>query len=215
MDQLPQELSDLVLALSALPSVGQRTGTRYAMSILHWSQAKRSHLAQKLLALENLKNCEECGVFVGPEFSQCHICLNAVRQNNQTICVVENFQDYLAIEKGHYFKGLYHLLGGVLNPMMGIGPEQLSISSLIDRVKTKKFTHVILALNPSMEGDATSSYIAELLAPYCSVERIGFGVPIGAHLEYLDTQTIFSALENRKKMPNNYSNFDKDQTPNI
>ncbi len=114
--------------------------------------------------------------------------------------MVENYQDYLAIERGHHFKGLYHLLGGVLNPLLGIGPEQLKLAGLVERIKNQKIQHVLLALNSSMEGDATSAYLVEVLSPYCEIERIGFGVPMGSHLEYLDSQTILSALENRKRI---------------
>jgi recombination protein RecR len=199
-DHLPNELKALIQSFSHLPSVGQRTGVRYAMNVLQWSKEKRQEFAQRLLELENLQNCEQCGVFISDDINSCQICNDLNRQSLSSLCVVENYQDYLAIERGHHFKGLYHLLGGVLNPMLGIGPEQLKLGSLVERVKTLKIQHVLLALNSSMEGDATSSYLVEVLSPYCEIERIGFGVPMGSHLEYLDSQTILSALENRKKI---------------
>lgn len=199
-DHLPEELKSLIQSLSYLPSVGQRTGVRYAMNILQWSKERRTEFAQRLLALENLEHCARCGIFLDSEKKLCIICDDSARQSSESLCIVENFQDYLAIERGHHFKGLYHLLGGVLNPMLGIGPEQLKLEKILTRVQEGNIKHVLLALNSSMEGDATSAYIAEILAPHCEVERIGFGVPIGSHLEYLDSQTILSALENRKKI---------------
>jgi len=199
-DHLPEELKNLVQSLSHLPSVGQRTGVRYAMNILQWSKDRRQELVQRLLALENLEHCLQCGIFLETEKNSCPVCNDSVRQTSGSLCIVETFQDYLAIERGHHFKGLYHLLGGVLNPMLGIGPEQLHLEKILTRVQENSIKHVLLALNSSMEGDATSAYLAEILSPFCEVERIGFGVPIGSHLEYLDSQTILSALENRKKM---------------
>lgn len=199
-DHLPNELKTLIQSFSQLPSVGQRTGIRFAMNVLQWPKERRQELAQRLLDLENLQNCERCGIFISEEEADCLICDDVNRQAVSSLCIVENYQDYLAIERGHHFKGLYHLLGGVLNPLLGIGPEQLKLSTLVERVKTQKIRHVLLALNSSMEGDATSAYLVEVLSPYCEIERIGFGVPMGSHLEYLDSQTILSALENRKKI---------------
>ena len=107
--------------------------------------------------------------------------------------------DLIAIEKSNEFKGLYHVLGGVLNPLMGVGPEQLKIDKLIERVNKYDINTVVLALNPSVEGDATCSYIKQLLKDV-HVDRIGFGVPIGGSLEFLDPLTISTALENRKRL---------------
>ncbi len=210
-DQLPEELKTLVQSLTHLPSVGQRTAVRYAMNMLQWSKEKRIELASRLLAIDNLKTCEICGIFVSADIECCTLCNDSSRSATKTLCVVENFQDFLAIERGHHFSGLYHILAGVLNPLLGIGPEQLRIDTLIARAKSAEIEHVILALNPSLEGDATSAYLVEKLNPYCEIERIGFGVPMGSHLEYLDSQTIFSALENRKKI----QKLNVDSTPNI
>lgn len=197
-DHLPNELKILIQSLTQLPSVGQRTGIRYAMNVLQWPKDKRRELAQRLLDLENLKNCDQCGIFVSEEEYSCLICDDVNRQNTSSLCIVENYQDYLAIERGHHFKGVYHLLGGVLNPLLGINPEHLKIDLLIERIKSQGIKHILLALNSSMEGDATSAYLVDVLSPYSEIERIGFGVPMGSHLEYLDSQTILSALENRK-----------------
>jgi recombination protein RecR len=112
---------------------------------------------------------------------------------------VENVSDLMAIERSGQFKGLYHILGGVLNPLLGVGPEQLRLDELEEKIKRREIAEIILAVNPSVEGDATCAYIRSLIDESVKVERIGFGVPIGGSLEYLDSMTISKALENRKK----------------
>ena len=115
------------------------------------------------------------------------------------MCVVESINDLMAIERSNEYSGIYHVLGGVLNPLLGIGPEQLGIQKIVDRVEQYEIKTVVLAVNPSVEGDATCSYIKQLLKDV-HVDRIGFGVPIGGSLEYLDPLTISKALENRKRL---------------
>ena len=116
------------------------------------------------------------------------------------ICVVESLSDCLAIERAQQFKGTYHILGGVINPLLGIGPDELQIDKLVNRVLEEEVEEVVLALNPSVEGDATCSYLKQVLPEGPSVERIGFGVPIGSHLEYLDSMTINKAFENTTRI---------------
>jgi recombination protein RecR len=129
----------------------------------------------------------------------CSICSDANRQSLQVICIVENASDLMAIEKSGNFKGIYHILGGVLNPLLGVGPDELGMDELKNRIIEKNVQEVILAINPSVEGDATCSYLKSLLPESVRVERIGFGVPIGGSLEFLDPMTITKALENRKR----------------
>ena len=129
----------------------------------------------------------------------CSICADESRQGSGSLCVVENASDLMAIEKSGNFHGVYHILGGVLNPLLGVGPDELRLDDLAEKIKTKLTQEVILAVNPSVEGDATCSYIKSILADSVQVERIGFGVPIGGSLEYLDPMTITKALENRKR----------------
>lgn len=201
LEQLPHELKLLVQSLTQLPSVGQRSGLRYAMNMLQWSKERRQEFAKRILSLDELKSCKVCGAYVTKEHNECNVCKDSQRRESKILCIVENFQDYLAVERGGYYKGVYHILGGVLNPLMGISAEQLGIDRLVERVKSENISQVILALNPSLEGDATCAYLVELLSEYCDIERIGLGVPMGSHLEYLDNQTILSALQNRKKFP--------------
>jgi recombination protein RecR len=129
----------------------------------------------------------------------CNICATDSRSSAKVLCVVENINDLMAIEKSNTFTGVYHILGGVLNPLSGIGPDQLKIDKLVERVKKLGVETVILAVNPSVEGDATCSYIKQLFGDV-NIERIGFGIPIGGSLEYLDPLTISKALENRKML---------------
>jgi recombination protein RecR len=112
---------------------------------------------------------------------------------------VENASDLLAIEKSGTFKGVYHILGGVLNPLLGVGPDELKMDELREKIIKKEIQEIILAINPSVEGDATCSYLKSILPQTVQVDRIGFGVPIGGSLEYLDPMTITKALENRKR----------------
>jgi recombination protein RecR len=127
------------------------------------------------------------------------ICQDEFRESQKSLCIVETASDLMAIEKSGNFKGLYHILGGVLNPLLGIGPEELKLDELKHRIVAKEIQEVILAINPSVEGDATCSYLKMILPADVRVERIGFGVPIGGSLEYLDPMTITKALENRKR----------------
>jgi recombination protein RecR len=167
------------------------------MSMTHWKHQELNTVGSSLIALKDLKLCQECGMFA--DSLLCSVCSDTNRQSLQTICIVENASDLMAIEKSGNFKGLYHILGGVLNPLLGVGPDELGMDELKNRIVEKNVQEVILAINPSVEGDATCSYLKSLLPESVRVERIGFGVPIGGSLEFLDPMTISKALENRKR----------------
>ena len=128
------------------------------------------------------------------------MCSDEFRKKEKLICVIEGFNDYMAIENSGQFEGQYHCLGGVLNPLLGVGPDDLEIESLVRRVKEEKIENIILAINPSLEGQATCAYLNEILSDHSKVERIGFGMPIGGSLEFLDAQTISTAIANKKEM---------------
>ena len=130
---------------------------------------------------------------------QCEICLNKQR-NQELICVVSESRDLLALERTREYKGLYHVIGGLISPMDGIGPEMLEISSLIKRVDKANIKEVILALTPSIEGDTTSLYVGRLLKPFTKVTRIAYGLPVGSELEYADEVTLSRALEGRRDL---------------
>ncbi len=197
MIQLPEVIKAAVEALTRLPGVGEKTAFRMVMSMTNWKSSELISVGSALASLQNLKLCRECGMFADEDL--CSICEAEPRQSLKTMCVVENASDLMAIEKSSHFKGVYHILGGVLNPLLGIGPDELKMDELREKIQQKGMQEVILAVNPSVEGDATCSYLKSILPESVQVERIGFGVPIGGSLEYLDPMTITKALENRKR----------------
>ena len=197
MIQLPEVIKNAVEALTKLPGVGEKTAFRMVMSMTHWKAQELQVVGDSLTNLKNLKLCDACGMFA--DENTCSICADEGRVSNKTLCVVENASDLMAIEKSGNFRGVYHILGGVLNPLLGVGPDELRMDDLKDRIVQMEIEEVILAINPSVEGDATCSYFKTLLPDSIKVERIGFGVPIGGSLEYLDPMTITKALENRKR----------------
>jgi recombination protein RecR len=197
MIQLPEVIKNAVEALTRLPGVGEKTAFRMVMNMTGWKAYELESVGNALNSLKNLHLCQECGMFADGQF--CTICSDSNRQSLGTLCVVENASDLMAIEKSGNFKGVYHILGGVLNPLLGVGPDELKMDELKIRIIEKEIQEVILAINPSVEGDATCSYFKTLLPETIRVERIGFGVPIGGSLEYLDPMTITKALENRKR----------------
>lgn len=195
--ELPEKLQSLVDALARIPGVGAKTAVRQALILARWDQADLREFSAAINGLSELVECRQCGLYCDEEI--CHICENHQRQESGIICVVESITDCVAIERSENFRGTYHILGGVLNPLMGVGPEDLGINRLIDRCQ-QGVQSIILAINSSVEGDATSSFIRQQLPAHVSVERIGFGIPMGGSLEYLDALTITKALENRKLM---------------
>ncbi len=197
MIKLPESIEDVVKSFTKLPGVGEKTAFRQAMSMVGWEKEDLDQFSSAVEALSSVGSCKACGVFSDEEL--CSICSDHERNSVGAICVVENVGDLLAIEKSSQFKGVYHILGGVLNPLLGVGPQQLRMNTLEKRVKEIEAKTIILAVNPSVEGDATCSYIKQVLGDV-NVERIGFGVPMGGSLEYLDSLTISKALENRKKL---------------
>lgn len=197
MFKLPQSIEDAVKSFSKISGVGEKTALRQVMSMIKWYESDLQDFAKSVANLVNIKSCNECGLYTDDDI--CHICSVSDRTESGVLCVVESISDLIAIERSGDFTGVYHVLGGVLNPLMGIGPDQLKIDKLVERVQRFGTETVILAVNPSVEGDATCSYIKQLLKDI-HVERIGFGVPIGGSLEYLDPLTITKALENRKRL---------------
>jgi recombination protein RecR len=196
--ELPEKILQAVEQFRKIPGIGEKTALRQSLLLTNWEDADLLQFGQSIKELAELKKCEQCGMFA--EGAICHICENYSRSGAKIICVVESISDCLAIERGGEFKGLYHILGGVLNPLMGIGPDELKIDRLVTRVSKLGIENLVLALNPSVEGDATCSYIKNSLPENISVDRIGFGIPMGGSLEYLDSMTISKALENRKRM---------------
>jgi recombination protein RecR len=197
MVELPENIKHAVKEMSRLPGIGERTALRQILNIINWNNEEISSFSSALGSLSEVKKCEYCGMFC--EENICHYCTSESRKNRKTICVVETTTDLMAIENSGTYAGLYHILDGVLNPLAGIGPEHLKIDILKKRVDDLKIEELILAINPSVEGDATSSYIKQIMPEKVNIQRIGFGIPIGGTLEYLDPMTISKALENKKQ----------------
>ncbi|MCL1473318.1 recombination mediator RecR [Argonema antarcticum] len=191
-------LARLIEQLQRLPGVGPKTAQRLALHILKRSEDEVQALAQALIeAKQQVGLCQEC--FHLSAEPVCEICRNPNRDNT-TICVVADSRDLIALEKTREFSGKYHILGGVISPMDGIGPEQLNVSPLVRRVSQQKTKEVILAITPSVEGETTTLYVGQLLKPFTKVTRIAFGLPVGGELEYADEVTLARALEGRREL---------------
>ena len=196
--ELPEIIQEASKSFSKLSGVGQKTALRQVFQMTKWTKESLVEMSDNISALIDLKYCIDCGFFA--EGEKCHICESDDRKSAKQLCIVEKITDCLAIENSSAFKGTYYILGGVLNPLLGIGPKELRLDKLKERVVRDGIEEVIIAINPSVEGDATSSYINEILPKNIKVDRIGFGIPIGGSLEYLDSVTISKALENKKVM---------------
>jgi recombination protein RecR len=195
-------LETLIERLSGLPTIGRKTAQRLALYLLKQPQEEVGKLALAINDLHaKVKTCPICANIT--EEIPCPICRNQKRDRT-TICVVEEPNDVLVIERTNEFKGLYHVLGGSLSPMEGVGPEELKIRELLDRLSTEEGAHVqeiILAMDPNVEGEATTLYLAKLLRPIVPrVSRIARGIPIGSDLEYADEATLSRALEGRTQL---------------
>lgn len=197
MNTLPQALQQLIAAFGRLPGIGRKTATRLAFHILNESAQDSEELAKAILRVKNdIKLCSRCLNF--SEQDICPICSDS-RRNPALICVVEDSQTILLIEKTNEFKGLYHVLGGVISPLDGIGPEELHIKELLNRLEGVE--EVILALSPSTEGEATSIYLSRLIKPQgIKITRLARGIPLGSSLEFVDELTLSKALQSRSEM---------------
>jgi recombination protein RecR len=190
-------LQNLIDSFRRLPGIGGKTAVRLAFSVLSMSDETASEFAQSIIsAKKDIHECKKCGNISLDEL--CPICQNPERDNG-IICVVEDSKAILSFERIREYKGSYHVLGGALSPINGIGPEQLRIRELLSRVNEEDIREVVVATNPSVEGEATAMYIAKLLSPFeIKVSRLAYGVPVGADLEYADEVTLNRALEGRR-----------------
>lgn len=196
-------LENAVNELAKLPGVGQRTALRFALHLLKQSEDNTLQLAKSLVDLVNeIKHCQRCNNLSDNDL--CSICANSERQSD-TICVVENIREVMAIESTNQYKGLYHVLGGVISPIEGIGVGDIAIEHLIKRVEQESIKEIILALPTTMEGDTTSFYINKLLEPYnVKISAIARGVAIGDKIEYADEQTLARSILNRRDFSDIY-----------
>ena len=194
----PEPVERLVRALRRLPGVGEKTATRLAFFLLSAPEAVAAELGDAVLRLRReIRLCEEC--FDLTSESPCGICSQPARDTGE-ICVVEEPADLASIESSGTYRGRYHVLGGTLSPLDGVGPEALRIEPLLERLRRGGVKEVILATNPNPEGEATALWVAEQVRPTgVGVTRIGYGMPIGGDFEYVDAVTVRKSLENRRQ----------------
>jgi recombination protein RecR len=191
-------LARLIEQLQRLPGVGPKTAQRLALHLLKRPESEVQALAQALIeAKQQVGFCTVC--FHLSAEPVCEICRTPSRDES-VLCVVADSRDVIALEKTREYRGKYHVLGGLISPMDGVGPEQLNIQPLVRRVSQKRPQEVIVAISPSIEGETTTLYVGQLLKPFTKVTRIAFGLPMGGDLEYADEVTLARALEGRREL---------------
>jgi recombination protein RecR len=198
--KIARAVSRLIEALEKLPGIGPKTAQRLTFYLLHNPQEELEKFAQALTRLK--QDTKQCGLcFNVGETDPCPVCTDPARDQKK-ICVVENAFDVLVIEKGGFFNGLYHVLGGAISPLNNIGPEELHLYDLLPRLIGGKISEIILATNPNMEGEATAMFLSKIIKekyPKVSLTRLGRGLPTGADIEYADEQTLSRAFEGRRE----------------
>lgn len=199
MRQYPKPLAKLINELSKLPGIGSKSAQRLAFHILSLEDREAEQLAEAVLsAKREMKYCSVCGNLTDED--PCAICSDPSRRED-VICVVESPRDVMAMERIKEFNGLYHVLHGVISPMEGIGPEDINLKALIQRLQANDVKELIIATNPNIEGEATAMYIARLIKPAgIKVTRIAHGIPVGGDLEYADEVTLLKSLEGRREL---------------
>ena len=197
MDALPESLNRLVDGLSDFPGIGKKTAERMAFYLLKSNDVWAQNLAKAIMdVIEQIHECPICHNI--SDTSPCSICSDAKRDPS-LLCVVEDTTDLVVFEKTNHFRGKYHVLGGVLSPLDGIGPEDLHFDTLLERINGEE--EVIIATNPNAEGETTALYLAKLLKEHnIKVTRLASGIPVGGDLEYTDEATLVSALEGRREI---------------
>lgn len=198
MTRYPLHLKKVIDAFKKLPGVGSKSAERFAFQLLTWEAEHLDEIAALLKHIpEKLKHCRDCGCLIGEE--NCSFCDDS-RSHAGALCVISSPRDVFAIEETREFKGLYHVLGGLLSPLDGIGPDKLNLEKLKHRIKTHNIKEVVIALDSTLEGDATALYIKRELDPMeVSISRLAFGLPIGSSLDYVDGGTLARALSARGK----------------
>lgn len=199
MSMYSPSIEKLIESFEKLPSIGHKTAVRLAFYMLNTSEQEANEFAESIInAKKNLKLCSVC--FNISDNDPCELCSDSKRDKTK-ICVVEDVKDIIAIEKIHEFKGLYHVLHGVISPMDGIGPDDIKVKELISRLMSGDVKEVILATNPKVEGEATAMYISKLIKPMgVKVTRLAHGIPVGGDLEYTDEFTLGKAFEGRTEL---------------
>jgi len=197
MDQFTTPISKLIEEFSKLPGIGRKTAQRLAFHVLDMNGGEVVELAKAIVNAKKLtKYCKTCGNLT--EGDICSIC-GSIKRDPSTICVVENARDIAAMERTKEYRGVYHVLHGTISPLEGIGPDEINIKNLISRLN-ENIVEVILATNPTIEGEATAVYISRLIRPLgIKVTRIAHGIPVGGDIEYADELTLLRAMEGRRE----------------
>jgi recombination protein RecR len=196
----PKSIEELIDCFKMLPGIGEKNAERLCFAVLHFNDEQSDKFSESIKNVKTkIKKCKICNNYT-EDNDICEICNDSSRDKS-TICVVESVKDLILLEKSNAYKGIYHVLEGLISPLEGINPEDIKINQLINRIKEEKIKEVILALNMTMEGETTSLYILKLLeGTGVSVTKIAAGIPVAADMEYLDSLTIQRALEGRNKL---------------
>ena len=195
----PESIKNLIDSFKSLPGIGEKTAERLAFSVLDLEDEQVDFFSESLVAVkEKIHKCSNCNVLTEDEL--CYICSDSLR-NNKILCVVADTKSVLLFEKLGMFNGKYHVLDGLISPLDGINPEDISLDKLIDRIHKENFEEIIFAFKPSIEGETTALYIKKILEGLnVKVTRLASGVPIGADMEYVDSLTLERALNDRKEI---------------
>ncbi len=199
MKYYPRPMAQLIEEFAKLPGIGRKSAQRLAFHIIGLKEKEAYSIANAIMeAKKGIKECSVCGNLT--DINPCSICTDNKRDSS-TICVLESSKDIISMEKIKEYHGRYHILNGTISPMDGIGPEDINLKSLIIRLQKENVDEVILATNPTIEGEATAMYIARLIKPSgIKVSRIAYGIPVGGDLEYTDEVTLSKALEGRQQL---------------
>lgn len=199
MSYYSPSIEKLIESFERLPSIGHKTAVRLAFHMLDLSKEETDEFINSIInAKEKLKYCSSC--YNISDTDPCPIC-SSPKRDNSIICVVEDVRDVMAMERTHEFKGVYHVLHGTISPMNGIGPEDIKIKELLNRIADNDIKEIIIATNPRVEGEATAIYISKIIKPLgIKVTRIAHGIPVGGDLEYTDEVTLSKALEGRREL---------------
>ena len=199
MSYYSPSIEKLIESFERLPSIGHKTAVRLAFHMLDLSKEETDEFINSIInAKEKLKYCSNC--YNISDTDPCPIC-SSPKRDNSVICVVEDVRDVMAMERTHEFKGVYHVLHGTISPMNGIGPEDIKIKELLNRIANNDIKEIIIATNPRVEGEVTAIYISKIIKPLgIKVTRIAHGIPVGGDLEYTDEVTLSKALEGRREL---------------
>ena len=200
MQYLPPAMEKLTEQFKKLPGIGAKSAQRLAFYVLSLPREQAAEFAQAILdAKDKVSTCPICQNLTEGE-GPCALC-SSYKRDKSTICVVAEPKDVIAMERGGEYDGLYHVLHGVISPMNRVGPDDLRIRPLLDRVAQNDIAEVIMATNPDTEGEATAMYLSRLLKPFgVKITRLAYGIPVGSHLEYADNATLMRALEGRQEI---------------